>query len=192
VSNGASSWTSGQGSFGVTGKTPVGSSTGVKGNWVAGSGSFGMQAQPGGIWHESGSGSVGTPSPAPTRSPAAEGFAPAALPGLAAEGPATAGSPGPARSGGIPASRSLLGAHPAFGASSGSRTGGSRSVGTKPASLGAHRQQASQGRAGTNQASGAGSSNLHAKTQARSGFTPSRPFAPRGTRKQDSTHETIP
>lgn len=128
ASGGASTWTSGKGSFGATGRTSARSSAGATGgSWAAGSGSFGMKAQPDGIWHENGGGSMGTPNTAPTQSPAAEGLVPAALPGLPAEFPATASSPGGARSGGIPASGSRAGGHPGsgaqFAASSGPRTG---------------------------------------------------------------------
>jgi hypothetical protein len=191
VSGGASSWTTGKGSFGITAKTPAGSSAGAKGgSWVAGSGSFGMKAQPGGICHESGSGSMGTRGTAHTQIPAAEGFAPAALPGLPVGAPAAAGAPGRARFGVSLASRSPAGGHPGsgvrLGASSGSRTGGSRSAGSKPASLGAH------SRAGSSHGSGAGSSSSHAKTQPPSAFTPSRSSARGGMRQPGSGRETIP
>jgi hypothetical protein len=87
---------------------------------------------------------------------------------LAAEGPAT-GSPGGARSGGIPASRSPAGAHPTSGArsgaSSGFRSGGNRSVGSKPASLGAHHRAGTKSHTGPSHGSGAGSSSSHAKTR---------------------------
>src|SRR5208337_222643 len=138
-SGGASSWTSGKSSFGITARTPVGSSAGASGgSWVSGTASFGIKNQPGGIWRESGSGS----NTAPTQSPAARSSVPASIPGSGVQGPAIASFPGRARSAGILASRSPAGGHPAsgarFGAPSGSRTGGSKSVGSKQASLGAH------------------------------------------------------
>ena len=190
--SGASSWTSGKGSFGITAMTPAGSSAGASGgNWGAGTGSFGMKNQAGGIWRESGSGS----NTAPTQSPAARNSVPAALPGSGVQGPATAGSPGRARSG-ILASRSQSGVHPAYGArsgvSSGFRPGGNRSVGGKQASLGAHSHAGKQNHAGTSHASGAGSSSSHAKTHVPSAFTPSGSSTMGGMHQPGSGREPIP
>src|SRR5580704_1234450 len=71
VSGGASSWTAGKSSFGITAEKPAGSGTGATGgSWAAGSGSFGIKNQPGGIWRESGGGSMGTPNTGLTRSSA--------------------------------------------------------------------------------------------------------------------------
>jgi hypothetical protein len=178
VSGGASSWTAGKGSFGITAKTSTGSSAGATGgSWGAGSGSFGIKNQPSGIWRDSGGGSMGTPSGGPTQSSAARGLVPETTPGLSAKGPATGGAPGGARSSGILASRSHAGAHPTssahFGVSSGFRSGGNRSVGGKPGSPGAHRRPGTKGHAGSSHGSGEGSSSSHAKTRAPSAFTPS-------------------
>jgi hypothetical protein len=163
------------------------------GSWVAGSGSFGLKNQPGGIWRENAPGSMGTPKKAPTQGPAAEGLVPAALPGLPTEVPATVSVPGRARSGGILASRSLAGAHPASGAGFGaSRTGGSRSVGSKTASLGAHRHAGTQSHAGSSRGSGAGSSSSHGKSQPPSVFAPSSSSARGGMHQPGSGRGTIP
>lgn len=191
ASSGASSWTTRKDSFGITGKTPSKSSMGATGgSWWAGGGSFGMRAQPGGIWYDSGGGSMGTPGTAPTQIPVAEGFAPAALPGLPAEVPATASTPGGARSRGIPASRSMAGGHPGsgthFAVSSGSHPGGSRSVSSKQTSLGA------RGHAGPSRGLGLGSSSGHAKPPAPSVFAPLGSSTMGGTPPPGSTHETIP
>ncbi|MGD0480643.1 MAG: hypothetical protein ABSA42_10770 [Terracidiphilus sp.] len=196
VSGGASSWTTGKGSFGITARTPGRSSTGATGgSWAAGSGSFGMKPQPGGIWRETGGGSMGTPNTAPTQSSAAKSLVPATFPGLAGEGPATGSSSGGAGSRRTLASRSPTGGHPTsgarIGASNGFRTGGSRPVGNKPVSLGAHRQSGSQSHAGPGHGSGAGSSSSHAKTQVPSAFAPSSPSAKGGTRQPDSGHDSI-
>jgi hypothetical protein len=195
VSGGASSWTAGTGSFGITAKTSGGSSTGANsGSWGTGTGSFGMKAQPGGIWRESVGGSMGTPNTAPTQSAAAKGLVSAEPPGLATEGPATLRSPGGARSGGILASRSPAGAHPASGARSGAssdfRSGGNRSVGGKLASIGAHHQPGTKSHAGPNH--GSGSSGSHAKTKPPSAFTPSGSSTMGGMHQPGSGREPIP
>lgn len=181
VSGGASSWTSGKGSFGITAKTAMGSTAGATGgSWVAGSGEFGMKSEPGGIWHESGGGSMESPNTAPSESSAAKGFVAAALPGLVDEVPSTAASAPGARPGGILASRSP-GGHSASGAGYGASGGfrsGSRSMGGKPASLSAHHHagtesHAGPGHAGPGHGSGAGSSSSHAKAHSTSAFTSS-------------------
>jgi hypothetical protein len=197
VSGGASSWTTGKGSFGITARTPGGSSTGVSGgSWQAGSGSFGMKPQPGGIWRESGGGSMGTPNTAPTQSSAAKSLAPPALPGLAGEIPATASSPGGGRPSGNLASRSPAAGRPAsgarFGASNGLRGGSGRSAGNKRALLGTHSHAGSQSHAGPGHRSGAGSSSSHAKTQVPSAFAPPSPSTTGGTKPPPTSgHDSI-
>jgi hypothetical protein len=197
VSGGASSWTAGKGSFGITVMPPAGSSAGASGeNWGTETGGFGMKSQPGGIWHESGSGSMGAPTTASTQSSAAKSSIPEALPGPSVQGPATASSPGKARSGGILASRSQTGTHPTsgarFGASNGFRPGGNRSTGSRQPSLGANHRAGTQSRAGANQRSGAGSSSSHAKAHAHSAFTPSGSAVTGGMHQPGSGREPIP
>jgi hypothetical protein len=180
----------------VMGRTPGGSSTGVSGgSWKAGNGSFGTKPQAGGIWRESGGGSMGTPNTAPTESSAAKSLVSATMPELPGEGPATLGSPGGAGSRRVLASRSPLGGRPAsssrFGASNGFRGGGNRAGGRKPTSPGAHRQPGSQSHAGPSHESSAGSSSSHAKTQVPSAFAPSSPSTTGGTRQPDSNHDSV-
>ena len=186
VSGGASSWTAGRSSFGITAEKPAGSSAGATGgSWAAGSGSFGIKNQPGGIWRESGGGSMGTPNTGTAKSFAARGLVPAA-----------AGAPGGMRPGGIPASRSQGFAHPTpggrFGASSGFRSGGNRSMGRKPASLGGRRQPGTKSHGGSSHGSGAGSSGSHAKTRPPSAFTPSGSSTMGGMGQPGAGREPIP
>lgn len=197
VSVGASSWTAGKGSFGITAMRPAGTSSGANGeNWGTGTGSFGMKSQPGGIWHESGSGSMGTPTSASTQSSAAKNAIPETLPGPSVQGPATASSPGRARSGGILALRSQTGTHPTsggrFGVSNGFRSGGNGSAGSRKASLGASHRTGTQNHAGTSQRSGAGSSSSHAKTNAHSAFTPPDSSVTGGKHQPGTGREPIP
>lgn len=191
VSGGASSWTAGKGNFGVTARTPGGSSTGVSGgSWKAGGGSFAMKPQAGGIWRESRGGSMGSPNTAPTESSAAKNLVSATFPELTGESPATPGSPGGAGSRRTLSSRSSTGGRPAsgarFGVSNGFRPGG-----RKPTSSAAHRQPGSQSHAGSSHESNASSSSSHAKTQVPSAFAPSKPAAAGGTQQPDSEHDSI-
>jgi hypothetical protein len=176
---------------------PAGSSAGATGgNWGTGTGSFGMKSQPGGIWHEGGSGSMGMPASASTQSSAARSSIPEALPGPSVQGPATASSPGRARSDGILASRSRTGTHPTsgarFGASNGFRPGGYRSAGNRQASFGANHRAGTKNHARESQESGAGSSSSHAKTHAHSAFTPSGSSVTGATHQPGSGREPIP
>jgi len=177
VSSGASSWIAGKGSFGITSRMPAGSSAGARsGSWAAGSGSFGMKAQPGGIWRETGGGSLGTQGTASMKTPAVQGFAPAAFPGLSVTAPAAVSAPGRARSGGGLASRSPAGARSTtgarFGAANGSRTGGFKSAGSRTTSVGSRGQTGSQSRIGQGRGSSANPSIFHNRTPVPSAFAP--------------------
>lgn len=197
VSGGASGWTAGKASFGIKAEASAGSIAGAtSGSWAAGSGSFAIKNQPGGIWRDSGGGSMGFPSTGPTQSSAGRGLVPAAAPGLSATGPATASAPSAGRSRGILASRSQGRARPTsgahFGASRGFRSGGNRSMGRKPTSHGAHHQLGTNSHAGSSHESGAGSSSSHDNIRSRSAFTPSGSSTTGGMGQPGSGREPIP
>jgi hypothetical protein len=153
-----------------------------------------MKSQPGGIWRETGGGSMAPSNTTPTQSSADRGLVAPATPGLVANGPAIGGSPRGARSGGNLTSRSLAGAHPTsgarFGATSGFRSRGNKAVGGKRPSLGAHRQPGTKSHSGPTP--GSGSSKSHAKAQSHSAFTPSGSSTMGGMRQPGSAGETIP
>ncbi len=194
-SGGASSWTTGKDSFGITARTPGGSFAGANGgNWAAGSGSFGMKGQPGGIWRETGGGSMGAPNTATAESAAAKSLVPEELPGWSADIPATAGSPRGGQSNRIPVSRSPAGARPVsgarFAASNGFRSGGNRSVASKAPSLGGHRAAGTKNHAGPPH--GFAPSSSHPKTKPPSEFGPSGSSTMGGMHQADTGREPIP
>jgi hypothetical protein len=176
---------------------PAGTNAGANDRtWGAGSGSFEMKSQPGGIWHESGTGSMGMPTTAPTQSSAARSPISEALPGPNVPATAAASSPGRARTGGILASHSQAGTHPPsgarFGASNGFRSSSNRSTGNRQPSLGANHRASTQHQSGASHGSGAGSSSSHAKTNAHSAFPTSGSSVTGGTHQPGAGREPIP